>query len=221
MGALGWVVSILFAAHAMGATEIEIAVQVYNRAGAPAKQIRNALGEADWILRQAGIKTHWLDCRDSGGARGDLPACHPRTEPGLFVLSIVSEDPRERGLGDALGFAVLAGGRNGAAVIYSRITSMLQDNPNYAGCNILASVIAHELGHLLLGSPQHGEGIMKANWGAGDFKAMKQRRLTFSPSQARQMRSSAPAQGAPAAISVEDRTEAPAKPWSANTRRTY
>jgi hypothetical protein len=65
---------------------------------------------------------------------------------------------------------------------------MLRDNPHYRDCNILASVIAHELGHLLLQSPQHGEGIMKANWGVADFEAMKQRRLKFSPEQARKIR---------------------------------
>ena len=183
-----WVLGILFTMRAMGGTQDEILVQLENTADAPRPEIRKALAEAGWILRRAGIEARWVECGSVAGDRLDIPACRPRGEPGLFVISILPEDPRETRLGDALGFAVLAGRRNGAAVIYPRIVSMLRDNPHYADCNILGSVIAHELGHLLLQSPQHGEGIMKANWGVLDFEAMKQRRLKFSQKQAREIR---------------------------------
>jgi hypothetical protein len=176
---------ILLAIHAMPLVGAEITVQVWNVARAPEHEVRKALEDAGWILRQAGTEAQWIRCGNPAVDGRAVSECYPRSEPGLFVFSILPEDPREGLAGDALGFAVLAGRRNGAAAIYSRIVTLLKNNPHYAECNILASVIAHELGHLLSGSAQHADGIMKANWDAADFEAMKQRRLKFSRARAR------------------------------------
>ena len=176
-----WIMGLFFATHAAGAAGAVITVQVYNAAGATPSTIRKAVDGAGRVLRQAGVDAHWVECESLVRDWLSIPGCVQRSEPGLFVLSILPEDPR--GAGNALGFAVMAGRRNGAAVIYPRVVSMLKDNPQYADCNLLANVIAHELGHLLLRSSQHGEGIMKANWDAGDFEAMRQNRLKFSRAQ--------------------------------------
>jgi len=177
----------LFAAHPMHLAGADIQVQVCNAVGAPEAEVRKALARAGWILRQAGVEAHWSECATSVRERTGVQdrGRQSRSEP--FVVSILPEDPREGGSADVLGFAVLAGRRNGAAVIYSRVISVLKENPDYADCNILGSVIVHELGHLLLRSPEHGEGIMRANWDRGEFEAMKQKRLKFSVAQARQM----------------------------------
>jgi hypothetical protein len=184
----GWIIGALFVTQPTGAAAAAITVQVYNAASAPESQVRKALVEAGWILQQAGIETQWVECGNPARDGAVVPACVQRTERGLFVLSILAGDPRAGESRDALGFAVLAGRRNGAAVIYPRVVSRLSDHPEYSDCDLLASVISHELGHLLLRSSQHGEGIMKANWGERDFAAMKQRRLKFSPAQAREFR---------------------------------
>jgi hypothetical protein len=189
MSVFGRVVGTLLVVQAMGAAQPEITVQVFNAANAPKDEVRKALGEAGWILSQAGIKARWVDCGGSVRDGADLPGCQSRTETGLFVVSILSGDPRRSVPAEALGFAILAGRKNGAAVVYSHIQSKLRDNPRYADCNLLGHVIAHELGHLLLRSPQHGDGIMKAAWSARDFAAMRQRRLIFSPAEVRTLES--------------------------------
>ena len=175
-----WISGVLFATQASAAGFV-ITVQVYNAANATNLEIRKALDGAGSILRQAGVEARWIDCVSTLRDRMVLPVCVQRSEPGLFVLSILPEDPR--GGGNALGFAVLTGRRNGAAVIYPRVVTMLTVNPQYADCNLMASVIAHELGHLLQRSSQHGEGIMKAQWDSGDFAAMRQNRLKFTHAQ--------------------------------------
>ena len=53
--------------------------------------------------------------------------------------------------------------------------------------NLLGHVIAHQLEHLLLRSPQHGDGVMKADWNGRDFEAMRQRQLEFSLAEARRL----------------------------------
>lgn len=49
-------------------------------------------------------------------------------------------------------------------------------------------MIPAELGHLLLSSNQHGDGIMRADWQSDAARAIVQRRLVFTPLQARAMR---------------------------------
>jgi hypothetical protein len=171
-----WMVGMFVVAQAMGA---RITVQVYNPAGAPEGELRRSLGEAGRILRQAGVEARWVECRTPIGE------CAQDRGPGVFVLSVLGADPRGEGSEDALGFAVLAGRRNGAVVIYPRAMERLEGYPQYADCDILAGVIAHEMGHLLLGSARHGQGIMKANWDGHDFEAMMQRRLGFSAAEVR------------------------------------
>jgi hypothetical protein len=186
MNAGGWICGILFAAQAVAAAPT-IKVQVHNAANVPQSSVRRALAEAVWILRQAGIEMQWIECGNSVRESAELPGCRPRTEPGLFVLSLLGEDSRAGTGSDALGFAVLAGNRNGAAVIFSHVASLRKDYSQYADCDIAGAVIAHELGHLLLDSAKHGDGIMKANWEPADLAAMRQRRLKFSQAEAREM----------------------------------
>lgn len=50
---------------------------------------------------------------------------------------------------------------------------------------ILAHVIAHEIGHLLLGRGHAVSGIMRARWTRRDWELVGQRRFNFTPEQAR------------------------------------
>jgi hypothetical protein len=53
---------------------------------------------------------------------------------------------------------------------------------------VLAYAAAHEAGHLLLGEQAHTlHGLMKAHWGAEEFRAMTQSRLHFSSEQKREL----------------------------------
>ena len=47
--------------------------------------------------------------------------------------------------------------------------------------SLLAHVIAHEITHILQGTPRHStEGIMKGRWVHNDLAVMKHRPLTFT-----------------------------------------
>jgi hypothetical protein len=60
---------------------------------------------------------------------------------------------------------------------------------NVALADILGTVIAHELGHLLLGSNSHsGMGIMTAHWQGGDLRRLSRNGLLFTSEQAGDMR---------------------------------
>lgn len=48
---------------------------------------------------------------------------------------------------------------------------------------LLGLVIAHELGHLLLGPGYVDDGVMRAAWKKDELEALRQRRLRFTKSQ--------------------------------------
>jgi hypothetical protein len=61
--------------------------------------------------------------------------------------------------------------------------------PNLALADILGSVIAHEMGHLLLGSNAHAiSGIMRAQWGIDELLRIIMGALVFLPEQSKRMR---------------------------------
>jgi hypothetical protein len=63
----------------------------------------------------------------------------------------------------------------------------LNKGPSLAA--ILGDVIAHELGHLLLGSNTHSrEGIMQPHWQAEQLGRIAKGQMHFTPEQASKMR---------------------------------
>jgi hypothetical protein len=62
---------------------------------------------------------------------------------------------------------------------------------------ILGSVMAHEMGHLLLGSHAHAiSGIMRGHWDSTELHKIAMGTLLFLPSQEHQMRTRAAESGA-------------------------
>ena len=169
----------------MAAGPETITVQVFNYAGAPASVVREAMDEAGWIFERAGIDVRWVDCPPISRERGPDQVCKEPPDPLLFVLAINPWCPPEQH-DNALGFAVLPGRSNHAAACYPRIAEFAEEQEFRAG--LLAGVMAHELGHLLLCSAAHGEGLMQPQWTAVEVHAMAQRRLTFTQAQSRTLR---------------------------------
>lgn len=65
----------------------------------------------------------------------------------------------------------------------------LQTNSKVNLASILASVMAHEMGHLLLGSNAHTiSGIMQAHWGPSELRRISMGSLLFLPEQGQRMR---------------------------------
>jgi hypothetical protein len=73
-------------------------------------------------------------------------------------------------------------------VFYDRAME-LHANWNVDLADILGNVMAHELGHLLLGSNSHASmGIMRAHWQGEDLRRLSRGNLLFTNEQADQMR---------------------------------
>ena len=68
-------------------------------------------------------------------------------------------------------------------IYYREICRLAELNPPVSSSELLGYVIAHEIGHLLLG-PQHQDGsVMKSHWRAADVEMIRRRELHFNRSQ--------------------------------------
>lgn len=163
-------------------------VRLVNASRAPDRIIERAAGAAARVFRRAGIQIDWVRC--AAEAR-QLPAGDPCLESaGTFYVGVIDKAPDFLS-GTGLGFAFVDSGfSNHAAVYYPRIEALARSWPLSASLyETLALALAHELGHLLLGTGAHSPtGLMRATCGPGELHAFAQRRLTFSAGEAAALR---------------------------------
>jgi hypothetical protein len=166
-----WVVASLVALPivAEGRETEQIVVSVFNRAGANPATVRAAEKMAARIYEQVGISIAWRNCRAQ--AEPELERCEAATDHGQLVLNI-EHQPRTL-VADAFGVAFLGNDGWGTFcdVFYDRILELHRDG-RASEETILGMVMAHELGHLLLGSNSHSDtGIMRPKWQSENFLA--------------------------------------------------
>jgi len=172
---------------------VRITARIYNYARIPKPLLDRAESEASTIFRKAGIEVEWLDCPLTEAEMPLYPACHGDLGAADFVLNLLPESMAERAaLRDTtFGFAQLSsdGGRSYvASVFWDRITEAAQSG-DLSAYQLLGHAVAHEIGHLLLGSMGHARtGLMRVNWGPPELNAMARKYLLFTPKQSERMR---------------------------------
>jgi hypothetical protein len=73
------------------------------------------------------------------------------------------------------------------AVVLNRQVEKTAADKGFSKALILGYVMAHELGHLLLGNNSHGQGVMMGTFGRREFERAEKGELVFTPEQAKQM----------------------------------
>ena len=183
----------VFPLEAENASGGEITVRLYDFADTPAHEVARAQQEAASIFARSGIGIDWLVCTlDETGTPAD-PACHKARGPAVLNLRLVPTEmePRNGLPGGIFGFSLMSTGRDfsSTAVIYLGRVSAIADGRKYRRGVALGAMIAHELGHLLLGVGSHSKlGLMSLPWGPELLTAADQGRLEFTKREARQLR---------------------------------
>ena len=155
----------------------QLTVVAFNDAGIPAAVLRQAEEITHRIFKEAGIRLVWKDRAD------------PKSDPIRLFVRIV---PHSLNLpGEDFGIAFVGPDGRGlqADVFYSGIEGLAK---NYSAnpAEILGHVMAHELGHLLLGMNSHSSlGIMQAHWSERQLHEMSRGALKFNKSQSRNISS--------------------------------
>jgi hypothetical protein len=156
-----------------------ITVRVINPAGVPAKTLRKAERVAATILDAAGIAITWLEC-----------PCPPALGRHDFWLHLLKDRPPQMH-GDATGFAVLMPERDGAVsyagVVWPAVEEVADGLASEVS-DVLGATVAHEIGHILLGSKAHTRsGVMCSRFQRTHIGMAARGELRFAPEQARRM----------------------------------
>jgi len=117
------------------------------------------------------------------------PDCQQPSGPTNVTLRILprSMAEREPSSNDTLGYALpgSAGASGGIANVFYHRVEELARKAQGLEYQILGNIMAHEIGHLLLGSTGHSPtGIMKAKWSREELQPSSLGSLVFTPQQA-------------------------------------
>ena len=163
---------------------VGITILVYNDGKLPPSQLSAAERQASFIFRRAGVVVEWLTCLD---ASGEAAACRHLSPGAQFVLSIVHEERVSNDI--VFGAAFLSNDGGKYCDIFMDRIERLHHETGVEISDLLGAVMAHEIGHLLLGSHSHSPfGIMTARWQKETLDCVSMGWLFFNSDQASRMR---------------------------------
>jgi hypothetical protein len=164
---------------------LTITLRVYNYARVPFWTLSRAERGTAEIFRMTGVETSWIDCQVST-ADPPTPACEqPVASSDLFLKLL----PPSKALAfpsyaDTFGITLAEKDWLGtdAIIFYGRIATLARAEHRFEQ-DILAAVMAHEIGHLLLGVGHSPTGIMRAKWDQKELILAERGLLLFTPEQ--------------------------------------
>ena len=162
---------------------LTIVIHLTNIAGVPATVMRDAQQQVIEMFRDAGVDVRWSA---DGCSRRDAGAVRLTLLP--YETGALQRDHRA-----ILGAAMPSSDGIGTAWVFYNRVEREAERHGVAIAPVLASAIAHEIGHLLQRTPGHADrGLMRAAWNHADYLRAINGRLRFSAADAEQFESTAP-----------------------------
>jgi hypothetical protein len=173
-------------------------IRVFNRANVAKADLARALKVASAIFEEAGIAVSWaegsagdhestaLDFSANGASNA---ACSSRRTGELHLA--LDLGPKTRVMTTTLGFALPCAKYGAdASILVDRCEAVMQ-NTLASFAKILGHAIAHEIGHVLLGSNEHSSvGLMRARWDKADWQRVAAAHIPIAPADAVRMKAS-------------------------------
>jgi len=173
-----------------------LTVRIYDYAGLDEQTLDEAAQLAQALYARAGVQTRWIRCRISLDEPVYHPSCPETPGPDTLRMRIMPQTPTGiAGVNQIVfGFALTPSEKNQfgttASVFWDRIAKQA-DRSAVTHADLLATVMAHEAGHLLLGLKSHSlEGLMSARWDKAQLRKMAQGGVRFQGKQRRTIQSS-------------------------------
>jgi hypothetical protein len=168
------------------APDLTATVRVYNYAQTSPIVLAEAEREADRIFGEAGLKTVWMDCMPRQPTLLPQEPCQDAIEATDIRLRILTSPVRNSLQDTVFGFAVAP---TLATVYYESVLALAKyDEREFESSVVLGCAMAHEIGHLLLGSNSHSlTGVMRAQWERKQIRQGLMGGMLFTPAQARLM----------------------------------
>ena len=173
-----------------------LTIKVVDNTGAPAYVLQRAADIAQRVFRAAGIKTAWVVCAnfDETAEPSQNPACYENPAD-LYVQSVTSRPNNLVPLWDSFKFGAALFTDDGlpgrhSYVLYDRVEKEAETAP-CSRIALLGLIMAHEVGHLLLGKGHANEGVMMPRWNHETEAKIARGVLLFLPEEAKRMQASA------------------------------
>ena len=186
-------VAVTAAQAAKSDLEATVVVRTYDYSNTGSDALASARSEAEQIFKAARIAVRWRDCSVPGNTDG--AACTEPLLPGHdLMLRLVDRTPpnlaeaqRVMALGESM---VDREERSGVLMTVDLFrVRAIAERASTAIAILLGRAIAHEIGHLLLGSAEHPRlGLMRALWSHDELRGAKPANWGFSAREAAQMR---------------------------------
>jgi hypothetical protein len=172
----------------------KLTVFVYNYAELPPEVLAQAEAEAGRAYRRSRIEIQWIQCPLSPAEASRFPACKIPPGPTGLVLRMLSLSMSERlqRVEHSYGFSPYPDDGSFASVasVFAHAAELLAARTGVHLGVFLGQIVAHELGHLLLGPGSHSvSGIMHSPWHGKDLELIAQGTKLFMPWEAAKMRS--------------------------------
>ncbi len=174
-------------------TEATVVIRTYDYANVSSTELATARAEATHIFGGARIAVEFTDCRVPGNPNG--AACTEPLVPGRhLMLRLVDRTPKNGAEAEpvvALGESMVDREERGGVLMTVDLFRVrtIADRAATGVPVLLGRAIAHEIGHLLLGSADHPRlGLMRALWSHDELRGMKPANWGFSSREAAQMR---------------------------------
>jgi hypothetical protein len=166
----------------------QLVVSIFDDAGVAATVLAQAERQAANIFNRARVDVVWANCKTQEVRSTNTEDCERFTWPMHLSLRILPRARLSNNEVFGMAFLSLAGTGCYSDVFYDRVVALHTDESAELP-DILGNVMAHELGHLLLGSNAHAPwGIMRAHWQGDELRRLAKGNLLFTADQARHMR---------------------------------
>ena len=166
----------------MTAARSTLNILLLNYSSAPAEVLVKASAETSRIFARSGIDLTWTYCPPRRSPDSD-PACDSEASPGEIRVRLLGPHVNHAFQDAVFGFAIAP---TFATVYYDSAQLLVQtesDSESYLPV-VLGGLMAHEIGHLLLGETGHTvSGIMQAGWDIRQIQQLMKGALQFSPEQ--------------------------------------
>jgi len=162
----------------------EMNVAICNQGGLSQSVVSQAKSELDLIYRSAGVRTVWREC-------DTFPAPDSKEAASWFIIRLLNgKPPRTVGPAslDVMGKAFVEEHGGYLADAYFQAVQATSEKHHGDAGVLLGFVMAHELGHLILGAGHTPDGVMQAAWGQRQMDALRQRWLKFNQEDAARIR---------------------------------
>jgi hypothetical protein len=184
--------AVIFATPAAAAVvdpELRVVLRTYDASAAG--DLAPALATTTAILEHAGIAVTWVSCDAVFVRRDEDPCLAPLGANELAIrfvrLPVHQMQEDVVALGHSLVDTRLRTGS--LATIYVNRVAALARRCRVDARTLLGRALAHEIGHLLLGTSAHtASGLMRATWSQHELRSGRVDEWTFEPQEAESMR---------------------------------